>query len=161
MKVPRTPSLVASPLAKREKILPEVKQHTFYCQREDMENRIEELKNHLKADRTSCTSFRANQFRLFLHSCAFVLLQGLQQTLVGTELENAQVDTIRVRFLKIGARIKESVRRLYETSSSTSCTKRLLLFFAVLVRQRIMKVLEVFGTPEMLFFEQDQCIKLK
>ncbi len=34
----------------------------FYCQRGDMENRIEELKNHLKADRTSCTSFRANQF---------------------------------------------------------------------------------------------------
>ncbi|MGV8125572.1 MAG: transposase [Candidatus Xenobiia bacterium LiM19] len=42
----------------------------FYCQRGDMENRIAELKNHLKADRTSCTSFLANQFRLFLHSCA-------------------------------------------------------------------------------------------
>jgi hypothetical protein len=85
----------------------------FYCQRGDMENRIEELKNHLKADRTSCTSFLANQFRLFLHSCAFILIQALQPTLKGTELENAQTNTIRVRLFKIGARIKESVRRIW------------------------------------------------
>ncbi|MHC9540441.1 MAG: IS1380 family transposase [Vulcanimicrobiota bacterium] len=85
----------------------------FYCQRGDMENRIAELKNHLKADRTSCTSFLANQFRLFLHSCAFILIQALQNTLKGTELENAQADTIRVKLLKIGARIKESVRRIW------------------------------------------------
>ncbi len=85
----------------------------FYCQRGDMENRIEELKNHLKADRTSCTSFLANQFRLFLHSCAFILIQALQNTLKGTELENAQTNTIRVKLLKIGARIKESVRRIW------------------------------------------------
>ena len=87
--------------------------YRFYCQRGDMENRIEELKNHLKADRTSCTSFLANQFRLFLHSCAFILIQALQPTLKGTELENAQTNTIRVRLLKIGARIKESVRRIW------------------------------------------------
>jgi hypothetical protein len=85
----------------------------FYCQRGDMENRIEELKNHLKADRTSCTSFLANQFRLFLHSCAFIIIQALQYTLEGTELENAQTNTIRVKLLKIGARIKESVRRIW------------------------------------------------
>jgi hypothetical protein len=87
--------------------------YRFYCQRGDMENRIEELKNHLKADRTSCTSFLANQFRLFLHSCAFVLIQALQSLLKGTVLENAQTNTIRVKLLKIGARIKESVRRIW------------------------------------------------
>jgi hypothetical protein len=47
--------------------------YRFYRQRGDMENRIEELKNHLKSDRTSCSSFLANQFRLFLHSIAFIL----------------------------------------------------------------------------------------
>jgi hypothetical protein len=87
--------------------------YRFYCQRGDMENRIEELKNHLKADRTSCSSFLANQFRLLLHSCAFILIQNLQYTLKETELENAQTNTIRVKLLKIGARIKESVRRIW------------------------------------------------
>lgn len=117
--------------------------YRFYCQRGDVENRIEELKNHLKADRTSCTSFLANQFRLFLHTCAFILIQGLQSSLVGTELENAQADTIRVKLLKIGARIKESVRRIWIYCASGFPLQE--LFWKVLGTIR-MKFASVYGS---------------
>ena len=79
---------------------------TIYCGRGAMELMIKELKNHLYSDRTSCSSFQANQFRLFLHSMAYVLLQAFREKyLVGTELAKAQFDTIRLKLLKIGARI--------------------------------------------------------
>jgi len=87
--------------------------YQFYIQRGDAENRIEELKNHLKADRTSCSSFLANQFRLFLHAAAFLLFQALQDVLEGTALTKATVHTIQVKLLKIGARVKETVRRVW------------------------------------------------
>ena len=85
----------------------------FYTQRGDVENRIEEFKNHIKADRTSCSSFLANQFRLYLHAIAFILFQNIRLVLKGTQLERAEIHTIRVKLLKIGARIKESVRRIW------------------------------------------------
>lgn len=84
----------------------------FYCQRGDPENRIKELKLDLKADRLSCHRFWANQFRLLLHAAAYVLLQGMRRRLAGTALGCAQVATLRLRLLKVGARIVESVRRV-------------------------------------------------
>lgn len=84
----------------------------IYTGRGDAENRIKELKLHLKADRLSCTRFKANQFRLLLHTFAFVLLWHLRQNLAGTELATATVDTLRLKLLKIGARITQSVRRI-------------------------------------------------
>jgi hypothetical protein len=84
-----------------------------YCQRGDMENRIKEQQLDLFADRTSCQRFLANQFRLFLSSAAYVLMESLRRLgLKGTELARAQVGTIRLRLLKIGARITWSVRRI-------------------------------------------------
>ena len=84
-----------------------------YCQRGDMENRIKEQQLGLFADRTSCHEFQANQFRLMLSSAAYVLLDGLRRlALAGTEMAQAQVHTIRVKLLKIGARVKASVRRI-------------------------------------------------
>jgi len=84
-----------------------------YCLRGDMENRIKEQQRGLYADRLSCRAFRANQFRLLLSSAAYVLLQALRrQGLVGTELEKAQVGTIRLKLLKIGGRVTRSVRRI-------------------------------------------------
>lgn len=84
-----------------------------YCQRGEMENRIKEQQLDLFADRTSCHRFLANQFRLFLSSAAYVLVQTLRRTaLAGTELERAQVGTIRLRLFKVAARVKVSVRRV-------------------------------------------------
>jgi len=86
--------------------------YQWYCQRGDMENRIGELKNDLKSGRTSCHRFKANQFRLLLHAAAFVLLRELRGLLAETELAVAQMHTLRLRLLKVGARVVESVRRV-------------------------------------------------
>lgn len=85
----------------------------IYIQRGDVENRIKELKVELKADRLSCHLFLANQFRLLLHVFAYSLCWLLRKELRGTELENAQVGTLRVKLFKIGARVKESTRRVW------------------------------------------------
>lgn len=84
-----------------------------YCQRGEMENRIKEQQLDLFADRTSCHKFLANQFRLLLSSSAYVLVQALRRTaLAGTELAEAQVGTIRLKLLKVAARVVSSVRRV-------------------------------------------------
>ena len=85
-----------------------------YCARGDMENRIKEQQLYLFADRTSAHTMRANQVRLYMSSIAYVLLAAIRRLgLAGTELARAQCDTIRLRLLKIGARIKVSVRRVW------------------------------------------------
>lgn len=84
-----------------------------YCQRGDAENRIKEQQLGLFADRTSCHDFVANQFRVLLSAAAYLLLDHLRrQALAETELAQAQVDTIRLKLLKIGARVVCSVRRV-------------------------------------------------
>ncbi len=85
----------------------------FYCQRGDPENRIKELKEGIQADRLSCHRFWANQFRLLLHAAAYVLFQTLRQSLADTDLAHAQVSTLRLRLLKVGARVAERVRRVW------------------------------------------------
>lgn len=84
-----------------------------YCQRGEAENRIKEQQLGLFADRTSCHDFVANQFRVLLSAAAYILMDTLRrQGLADTELANAQVGTIRIKLLKIGARIVCSVRRI-------------------------------------------------
>ena len=84
-----------------------------YCQRGDMENRIKEQQLDLFADRTSCHRFLANQFRLLLSSAAYVLVQALRRmALRATDLEQAQVGTIRLKLLKVAARVVVSARRI-------------------------------------------------
>lgn len=85
----------------------------IYCARGEVENRIKEQQLGLFADRTSCHGFVANQFRLLLSSLAYVLIETLRRTaLAGTELAKAQVGTIRLKLLKIGALVRRSVRRI-------------------------------------------------
>jgi hypothetical protein len=84
-----------------------------YCQRGEMENRIKEQQLDLFAGRTSCHRFLANQFRLLLSAAAYVLVQALRRTaLAGTALARAQVGTIRLRLLKVAARVVVSARRV-------------------------------------------------
>ena len=85
-----------------------------YCARGDMENRIKEQQLYLFADRTSAHTMRANQVRLDLSSMAYVLLAAIRRiALAGTELARAQCDTMRLRLLKIGARLRVTVRRVW------------------------------------------------
>lgn len=98
----------------------------LYIGRGDTENRIKELKRHLNADRTSCHRFEANQFRLLLHTFAYVLLWHVRQAAAGTELATASMDTLRLKLLKIGARVKESVRRVVLQCASSYPYRALL-----------------------------------
>jgi len=85
----------------------------IYVLRGDIENRIKELKLELKADRLSCHRFLANQFRLYLHVFSYCLFVLMRRHLEGTELQNAQVNTLRIKLIKIGARIRETSRRIW------------------------------------------------
>jgi hypothetical protein len=82
-----------------------------YCQRGDIENRIKEL-HDLEIDRTSCSRFWANQFRVLLTAAAYVLMQELRLRAAGTACARAQVCILRERLLKLGARIRVSLRRI-------------------------------------------------
>jgi hypothetical protein len=82
-----------------------------YCQRGEIENRIKEL-HAMEIDRTSCGRFWANQFRVLLTAAAYVLMQELRLCAAGTNCARAQVWTLRERFLKLGARVMVSVRRM-------------------------------------------------
>jgi hypothetical protein len=85
----------------------------YYCPRGEMENRIKEHQLDLFSDRTSTHEFESNQLRLWLSSFAYVLMQALRQhALAGTELADAQLGTIRLKLLKVGAQIRLSVRRV-------------------------------------------------
>ncbi len=86
--------------------------YEIYCGRGDAENRIKELKDDLSIDRTSCSSFLANQFRVLMTAAAYMLFQELRWQLRNTELRRAQVRRMRETLLKIAARVTESVRRI-------------------------------------------------
>ncbi|MGB7463268.1 MAG: transposase, partial [Candidatus Acidiferrum sp.] len=77
-----------------------------------LENRIKELHYGMEIGRTSCTSFWANQLRVSMTAAAYVLMQELRSGLAGTASARAQVSTLRERFLKIGAHVVATVRRI-------------------------------------------------
>ncbi len=84
----------------------------IYCARGEMENRIKE-QMQLFSDRTSAHLWWPNQFRLLLASLAYVLLETIRRLgLKGTVLARAQVATIRLKLLKIGAVILRNTRRI-------------------------------------------------
>ena len=77
-----------------------------------MENRIKE-QILLFSDRTSCHEWWPNQFRLLLSGIAYTLVERLRRlALQGTEYATAQVDTIRLRLLKIGGVVIRNTRRV-------------------------------------------------
>ena len=85
----------------------------IYCARGDMENRIKECQIDLFADRTSTATMRANQLRLWFASMAYVLMCALRRIgLWHTDFAEATCGTIRLKFLKIGALVRVSVRRI-------------------------------------------------
>jgi hypothetical protein len=83
-----------------------------YCQRGDVENRIKELHDGMQIDRTSCSNFLANTFRVLLTAAAYVLMQEIRLRLAVTRHSQAQVSTLREHFLKLGAQVVVTVRRI-------------------------------------------------
>jgi hypothetical protein len=85
----------------------------FYVQRgADSEHRIKELKLGMQADRLSCHSFIANQFRLLLSQAAYILLLTIRQAAHGTAFATAQVERLRLMLIKGAARVRVSTRRV-------------------------------------------------
>ena len=79
-----------------------------YCARANAELRIKDHKRYLRSDRSSCSSFKANQLRLFLHSAAYVLIHRLQnQALKHTSFMKVTMKTIQLKILKTAAYVSE------------------------------------------------------
>ena len=86
---------------------------TLYCARGQAENLIKLHKAQLKSDRTSCRSANANQMRLILHTAAYWLLWTVRRAMPATAaLRTAEFTTIRLRLLKVAARVIETATRI-------------------------------------------------
>ena len=91
---------------------PRVVYERVYCPRGNMENAIKEQQLDLFSDRTSASRFDANQLRILFSAFASILFATLRRALVGTRLARATAGTLRLKLLKIGARVSVSVRRV-------------------------------------------------
>ncbi|MFO0112412.1 MAG: transposase, partial [Sphingomonadaceae bacterium] len=86
---------------------------TLYCARGQAENLIKLHKTQLASDRTSCRSANANQMRLILHTAAYWLLWRIQRVIPKTAaLAKSEFATLRLRLLKVAARVMESASRI-------------------------------------------------
>jgi hypothetical protein len=84
-----------------------------YCARGQAENHIKAWKAHLAADRTSCCRASANQMRLFLHVGAYWLMWSLRSLMPRRSWWRvAQFDTLRLRLIKIAARVEVLTRQV-------------------------------------------------
>jgi len=93
--------------------------YDWYTQRGGTEGWIKDFKNYVKCDRLSCHRFWANQFRLFLHAVAYWLLDTLRRKLVAAGVARMTLETVRLRVVKIGGRVREwaEVIKLHLASS--------------------------------------------
>jgi hypothetical protein len=79
--------------------------YEWYVARGDGENAIKDLKGACFADRLSDHRYWANQFRLLLHAAAYWLLDTVRRWLGARRVQRMQLDTLRLRLLKIGGRV--------------------------------------------------------
>jgi hypothetical protein len=86
--------------------------YDWYVARGEPENWVKDLKRACFADRLSCHRFWANQFRLLLHAAAYWLLDALRRWLVGAGAARMQLDTLRLRLLKVGGRVRHLAERV-------------------------------------------------
>ena len=92
---------------------PEDLYEVYYCARGNAENLIKLHKSQLSSDRTSCRSANANQMRLILHTAGYWLMWRLQQAIPKkAALATAEFATMRMRLLKIAARVIETSTRI-------------------------------------------------
>jgi len=84
--------------------------YNWYVRRGEPELWIKDLKDACFADRLSCHRFWANQFRLLLHAAAYWLLDTLRRLLIQAGIARMQLDTLRLRLIKIGGWVRERTR---------------------------------------------------
>jgi hypothetical protein len=106
------PRFVVTSLKRRECVARALYED-IYCARGEMENRIKECQGDLFSDRTSTATMAGNQLRLWFASMAYVLICALRRIgLADTQFASASCGTIRLKLLKVGARVLVSVRRI-------------------------------------------------
>ena len=94
--------------------------YDWYVQRGGtIENYIKELKIGFQGDRLSCESFMANQFRLVLHTAAYNLMLLFREHTGIPEVQEARIQTLRIKLIKVGGRVRQTVRRIWIDLSST------------------------------------------
>jgi Transposase DDE domain group 1 len=86
--------------------------YNWYVRRGEPELWIKDLKDACFADRLSCHRFWANQFRLLLHAAAYWLLDTLRRLLMQASVARLQLDTLRLRLIKIGGWVREQTQTL-------------------------------------------------
>jgi Transposase DDE domain group 1 len=86
--------------------------YAWYTARGEPENWIKDLKRACFADRLSDCRFCANQFRLLLHAAAYWLLDTIRRWLQRLDVPRLQLDTLRLRLLKIGGWVWERARAI-------------------------------------------------
>src|SRR6266404_2156333 len=97
---------------------------TLYCARGNAENFIKLHKSQLASDRTSCRDPKANQFRLVLHTAAYWLMLAMRSAAPKrSPLSTAEFATIRLRLIKIAARVVEGAARI-RVYLPTACPDR-------------------------------------
>jgi DDE family transposase len=87
--------------------------YAWYTDRGETENWIKDLKAACFADRLSCHRFLANQVRLLLHAAAYCLLDAVRRWLVAAGAARLQLDTLRLRLIKIGGRVRQLADRVH------------------------------------------------
>jgi hypothetical protein len=108
---------------------------TLYCARGQAENLIKLHKSQFRSDWTSCRSANANQMRIILHTAAYELMWAVRQAMPATNpLRNAEFSTLRLRLLKVAARVVETASRI-RIAFATGCTDA-ALFRSISLRLR-------------------------
>jgi hypothetical protein len=109
---------------------------TLYCARGQAENLIKLHKSQLKSDRTSCRSPLANQMRLILHTAAYWLMLTVRDAIPKAHaLARAEFATLRLRLLKIGARIRETLHRVRIAFAAACPDAELFRHLAIALRE--------------------------
>ena len=107
----------------------------LYCARGEAENRIKEQQLGLFGTRLSTPTLSGNAVRMAMSAAAYALTCALRRLgLVGSEIADAQADTIRLRLLRIGALVRITALRIRVSMSASwpwkdlfrDCAARLL-----------------------------------
>ena len=96
----------------------------FYRDRGRMENFIKESKNGFGFCSVSSSSKMVNANRLQIHALAYNLFNYFKRLVLPKGMRHLQADTVRIRLLKVAARVIRSARyKFFKLCSSFPCQK--------------------------------------
>ena len=85
----------------------------FYCKRGKMENFIKECKSGFDMSYVSSSSMIVNANRVQIHALAYNLFNWFRRLTLPKSMQKDRVDTVRLKLLKIAARVVSSARYVY------------------------------------------------